>query len=288
MSFSGFAWLLSKSLRGAGRALGTGLSRTSPDSSSLRLLRDRLLHLNEAFGYFLPSLTRVVSLLVVGENSFFFRPFTDDADKVSADYEPIVRGLLSPNTSEIIIDVGANIGRHTVWLSRRVGPSGLVIAIEPEYHNFKILDSNRQVNSLDNILLIRAALGSQKTKGRLVVPRPSLMGQTSFKTSSPPGRGYAFHVDIETLDDLVVNHHIRTVSAIKIDVEGAELPVLQGAEKTVRKFRPRLIIEVHGDNNVQAIRHLLKAFNMVVMSEARASTRSDEQRYFILAIPGGP
>src|SRR5206468_12565356 len=107
---------------------------------------------------------------------FVFRPFTDDADRLSETYEPIVRRLLSPQLSDVVVDVGANIGAHTVWLARKVGPSGLILAIEPEPNNFMILSLNQQINHLTNVIPIRAALASNQTKGTLVVPLPTLMG----------------------------------------------------------------------------------------------------------------
>jgi FkbM family methyltransferase len=226
-----------------------------------------------------------VSRKVVDKNLVAFRPFTDDADKVSETYEPIVRELLSPRPSEVIIDVGANIGVHTVWLSRKVGPSGLIIAVEPEQTNFLILTLNKWLNRLNNVLTIRVALASSITKGELVIPRPSLMGQASTHALSYSSKSYVVSVNFETLDNIIFAQEISTVSAIKIDVEGAETSILQGAEKTIKKFGPRLIIEAHGDENLRSIRLLLKSMKMIIVSETIATSRSDENRHFVFAIP---
>jgi FkbM family methyltransferase len=220
-----------------------------------------------------------VSRKVVDKNLVAFRPFTDDADKVSETYEPIVRELLSPRPSEVIIDVGANIGVHTVWLSRKVGPSGLIIAVEPEQTNFLILTLNKWLNRLNNVLTIRVALASSITKGELVIPRLSLMGQASTHAPSYSSKSYVVSVNFETLDNIIFAQEISTVSAIKIDVEGAETSILQGAEKTIK------IIEAHGDENLRSIRLLLKSMKMIIVSETIATSRSDENRHFVFAIP---
>jgi len=191
--------------------------------------------------------------------------------------------MLSPLASDIVVDIGANIGVHTIWLSRRVGSTGLVIAVEPEKSNFFILTLNQQVNSIKNIVAIRSALSSKSAKGTLTVPRATLMGQASTQTASFSPKSYAASLDFETLDNIIRARHLPNVSAIKIDVEGAELSVLQGARKTIERFEPRLVIEVHGHDNLRSIRDILKSMNMIIASETIATSRPDESRHFLLA-----
>jgi len=121
---------------------------------------DRVLHLNVALGLMVPSLTCVLSRQTEEGGWFAFRPFTDDSDKLSQSYEQIVRRLLSPHPSEGIVDIGANIGWHTVWLSKKVGPSGKALAAEPEGTNFAILNLNKRINNLTNVIPINLVLGS--------------------------------------------------------------------------------------------------------------------------------
>jgi FkbM family methyltransferase len=196
----------------------------------------------------------------------------------------MVRKLLSPLVSDIVVDIGANIGVHTIWLSRQVGPSGLVIAVEPERNNFLVLGLNQQVNDIKNIVTIRTALSSRPAKGKLTVPRATLMGQGSTQTASFSSKSYTVSVNFETLDNIIMTRQIPNISAIKIDVEGAEISVLQGARRTIERFGPRLVIEVHGDDNLRSIRDLMKSMNMIVASETIATSRPDESRHFVLAI----
>jgi len=229
-------------------------------------------------------MTHVVSIKVNEGNHFAFRPFTDDTDRVSGAYEATVRRLISPRPSEVIVDIGANIGVHTVWLSRKVGPSGKVLAVEAERANFTILNLNRQINNLTNVISTNVALGADSGNGQLLVPRPTLMGQvTTIASNRFPSRSVV-SANFETLDRTISAYDMTQVSAIKIDVEGAELSVVRGAEKTIMKFRPRLVIETHGSRNLVALRLLLRSMNMTVTTEVRASSRPDEERFFVLAI----
>src|SRR2546427_2632737 len=132
VSFSRFAWLLARSLRILGDLYTRLIIGRVPRTTSVQVLFDRVIHLNAVLGYFFPSLTYVLSQKILEGDHVAFRPFTDDSDKVSEIYEPIVRKLLLPCHSEIIIDIGANIRVHTVWLSRKVEPQWMIIAVEPE------------------------------------------------------------------------------------------------------------------------------------------------------------
>src|SRR5207245_11752589 len=89
---------------------------------------------------------------------------------------------------------------------------------------------------------------------------------------------------LPSLDSLFSSRGV-TGSAIKIDVEGSELSVLQGARDTTRTFGPRLLIEVHGRQNLSPIRASLHSLNMMILSETPASKRPDEERRFVLARP---
>src|SRR5438093_822184 len=284
-SFNRFAWVLAKSLTIVGVAWARCITTLVPKTPSLQLWVDRILHLNEVLGYFVPSLTYVMSRALVDGNYFVFRPFTDDADKVSETYESRVRELISPHQSDVIIDVGANIGVHTVWLSRKVGPSGMVLAVEPERTNFTILNWNKRVNNLANVLSFNLALASKQAEGKLLVPRPTLMGQANTVMSKRSSKSSEANIRIQTLDNLIDSCGASHVSAIKVDVEGAEVSVIQGAEKTIAKFGPRLVIEAHGEENIDLLRTQLESMRMKIVAEIRASSRPDENRMFMLAIP---
>jgi FkbM family methyltransferase len=173
-------------------------------------------------------------------------------------------------------------------LSKKVGPSGTVLAIEPEGTNFAILTLNKRINNLTNVIPINLALGSNQGKGKLVVPRPTLMGQVTTIDSNHPTRFSVVSVTLDTLDNVISTLGISQVSAIKVDVEGTELTVIRGAAQTIAKFGPRLVIEAHGLGNLVSLRLLLKSMQMRIVSETQASTRHDETRWFMLAVGSSP
>lgn len=140
-------------------------------------------------------------------------------------------------SGSLAIDVGANIGFFTMRFAEWVGPQGRVIAIEPEAANLESLRRR----------LARSAHGSRVTVVRgVAAERPG----TYRLATNPhhPGDHKLSETGIEvaghTIDALAAEHPAMAVSFIKIDVQGAELRVLRGAEAVLRRDRPALFIEI--------------------------------------------
>jgi len=147
----------------------------------------------------------------------------------------LFRQLLRPG--QTVLDIGANIGAHTVFFARQVGPTGRVLAFEPQRLVFQALCANVALNSLANTWCRQQAVGAQA--GHLTVPaldphRPANFGGLSLADNAPGER-----VAVVTVDglDLGVCH------LVKIDVEGMEIEVLRGAILTVARCRPILYVE---------------------------------------------
>ena len=140
-----------------------------------------------------------------------------------------------------VVDVGANIGYNTVYASRRVGPTGRVVAIEPAADNIGVLRENIGTNGLDNVVVRPVAAGRAHE-----VRDFFLRGEVSAVNSLFPNSVYAAvtgieQVQVAPLDDLVdVDPDL-----VKIDVEGAELDVLAGMTRLLRSSALRLIVEWH-------------------------------------------
>jgi len=145
----------------------------------------------------------------------------------------------------VAIDVGANIGYHSLLLSRLVGNKGHVYAFEPLKINFDRLKANIRMN-VGNVTPINVALGdSQETHryrfdpiiGKGVV---NLGEWSMINTKSDDG-----NVLVRTipLDCFVQERHVQNVRFMKIDVEGFELRVLKGAYETIKEFRPIIMME---------------------------------------------
>ncbi len=140
-----------------------------------------------------------------------------------------------------LVDVGANVGLHSVQLAKLV--DGLrVLAFEPVGQTFTLLQRNIAKNGVaEQVTARRAAVSDRDGTLRLttnfqyanfVVPEGSRAAEDAVE-----------EVDCRTLDGLLDGTTER-VDAIKCDVEGAELAVLRGAEKTIDRFRPLLLLEV--------------------------------------------
>ena len=146
---------------------------------------------------------------------------------------------------DICLDIGANIGWYTTLFQKLVGPKGHVYAFEPVPHIFKQLKRNADLNSsLANVTINNLALGNEERTVDMHVfanmpdghSSISTFGNTEFET---------FTSRMTTLDSYFAEHKIDNVSLVKMDVEGAELLALQGAEKLFQQDRlPVLEIEM--------------------------------------------
>jgi FkbM family methyltransferase len=136
----------------------------------------------------------------------------------------------------VVIDVGAHIGTHTLTLARLVGPEGRVYAFEPVRKIYRELVRNLALNGVTNVVPLRYALG--KGAPRVIEMKPITPGEEG---GTAVGRG-GDPVELRTLDSF----GFEGVSLVKIDVEGYELPVLDGAEQTIRRSRPALVVEILG------------------------------------------
>jgi FkbM family methyltransferase len=140
-------------------------------------------------------------------------------------------------SGDVIIDVGANIGTHTVFFSKKVNPGGMIFAFEPQRITFEFLCANLVLNGLTNVIPMQAGAG--EVGGQLTVPLADPNIMQNFGAVSIEGKSSGDLVNVIPLDAL----ELKRCNLIKIDVEGMELKVLKGAEKTIRDCRPFLFVE---------------------------------------------
>ena len=141
-----------------------------------------------------------------------------------------------------ILDIGANIGYNALMFS----DYGPVYAYEPVYH--EIVDLNIKHNTLKNdIFLYGCALSNVECTTRMYIPERGCQyenkinyGGTSLTMHEKLGN-QTVNVECKRLDDI----YTGTPSIIKIDVEGHELQVLEGAIDTIKKHKPTILIEIH-------------------------------------------
>ncbi|HEX9247529.1 MAG TPA: FkbM family methyltransferase [bacterium] len=145
------------------------------------------------------------------------------------------------NGGDTFVDVGANWGYFTCIGASQVGPTGLVLAIEPSRVANRRLHETVRRNRLANVMIVQYAAGS--VVGREVsVVRPFFRQTTSsYVRDRHPGR--ASDAVTTTLDALLDKVTAGPVRLIKIDTEGSELPVVQGAASVLDRDHPLVMLE---------------------------------------------
>jgi FkbM family methyltransferase len=134
-----------------------------------------------------------------------------------------------------VIDAGAHIGVHTLSLAPLAGPEGRVYAFEPQKKIYRELVHNLRLNGVGNVVPLRYALG--RTAG-VIEMSPTVSGNEG---STAVGRG-GDKAELRSIDSFAFSN----VSFIKIDVEGYEDEVLEGARLTIARHRPVIMIEIQG------------------------------------------
>src|SRR5215216_3792226 len=182
----------------------------------------------------------------------------------------------TPKQGDIVVDIGAHMGRYTIISSKRVGTKGKVVAIEANPSNFEMLNRNIKLNQLTNVIPLNYAVYSKETKIKLYLPEEE-SGNTIYNTIiSDRARNEEKFVDVNanTLDYLLQSKGIKQeeVNWIKIDVEGAEFEVLKGATNILSKSRDiALLIEIHNlrdsTNLYRPIVDFLKSYNFKIEFE---------------------
>jgi FkbM family methyltransferase len=190
----------------------------------------------------------------------------------------------------VFVDVGANVGTHTLGIARHLGARGRVYSYEPQRLLFQMICGSLALNAITNVFCMNEAVGA--ASGKIAAPqydyfKPMNFGSVEFgerqrevlhqaRASDPANTEY---VRVSALDDL----DLAEVHVIKIDAEGMELEVLAGARATIARCGPVLLVEhlkVDRDRLLEALtsagyRAYLYAINLLAIPkryEARILT----------------
>jgi FkbM family methyltransferase len=161
------------------------------------------------------------------------------------EYEPeTTRELLTlVRPGQTVVDVGANIGYYTLVLAKAVGPGGTVHAFEPVPRLFATLCRNVDSNGFGNVVAEKRACWSAAGEFEIYEAAGGNSGKSSLFEQHAQGiQGH--HVQAITIDQYSREKRLDVVNLIKIDVEGAETDVLEGATETIQRCRPILVLEV--------------------------------------------
>jgi FkbM family methyltransferase len=148
-------------------------------------------------------------------------------------------GTVEVERGDVVLDIGAYNGETTLWFADRVGPEGLVLALEPGLQTGEVLrrnvDRNRSA-AMAPIQVLPYAAGAQEGTA------PFIAGAGGASALGIEGDTT---VAVTAIDALVVEQHLSRVDFIKMDIEGGEMDALRGAKETLTRFTPRLAICVY-------------------------------------------
>ena len=188
-----------------------------------------------------------VHVIATGEGAGLRFALPRKADKAMrlGTYEPAIQQCITIHLApgDVFIDIGANIGFFTLIAARRVGPRGRVYSFEPVAENAASIVRSGRLNGFSTIEVFGEAVGARTERSELMLAH-HIGGAMLASAGKPPDLCGSVNVDVVSLDDAIDTRKLRSPALIKIDVEGAELEVLQGMRRTLQSVRPTLIYEV--------------------------------------------
>jgi FkbM family methyltransferase len=154
-------------------------------------------------------------------------------------YEPYFLLKIKEHISsgDIFVDIGANIGQHSLFAASIVGDCGRVISFEPIKSIYNQLVHSVEVNKFHNVDAYNFACGNMQSKKNISINKENAGASSLVLTAE----GGVEEVLVIPADSILSNYN--KIDFIKIDTEGFELPVLEGLSKTIEKFRPKIMLE---------------------------------------------
>lgn len=161
-------------------------------------------------------------------------------------HEPLTTELLKKELKKgmVCLDIGANIGYYVLLERKIVGTEGRVIAVEPSALNFSYLKKNISQNGFNDIEAFKFAFAS--SDGEI----PFLIDARSNRCRVVDGNdcsleGAILKVPARSLDSFTAQYHFDKLDLLRMDVEGYETEIIRGGWRTIEKFKPALLMEVH-------------------------------------------
>ena len=207
------------------------------------------------------------------------------------DFAIFLQGSFEPETvrfyskiiqpGDVVIDIGANIGAHTLHFAQLVGPNGRVIAFEPTDYAFSKLQRNLELNPAlrNRVVAMQVLLDSGEGVKPESIPSSWELSGKSTNRKHTVHLGTYNSVDsavTKTLDSVLSELAISRVEFIKLDVDGYELSVLKGAKNTLEKTSAKIIMEIcpyiyqEYGYTLSVILDLLKQYNMYDFKKRKA------------------
>ena len=153
------------------------------------------------------------------------------------------------SNGDVLFDIGANAGIYTLCGARVVGKNGLIYSFEPNLTSINLIKRSIELNKLDNVILVPEAISDKKGIQDFVLYaasdhnhiKPLDIRQIVSKSTVIGTR----KIKVTTLDKYFADKKLTRLDLIKIDVEGCEKFVLDGGVEIIKKFRPKLVLEIN-------------------------------------------
>jgi FkbM family methyltransferase len=184
----------------------------------------------------------------------------------NGDHEPWIQDLLKSELrpGDCYYDVGAHTGFFSLIAARLVGPSGKIVAIEPDPENAAFLRDNIARNGLKQVTVVEAAVWS--SPGHVTFDRgPDRSNRMQGRINTTVDTELV-RISVPTirLDDFVFGQGQPAPQLMKMDVEGAEWDALGGAGRLLAEAKPKLLCEIHDPSQMGQVRTYLEQFGYVV------------------------
>ena len=183
----------------------------------------------------------------------------------------------APRPGDVVVDAGGCWGDTALWLAHVVGPSGHVHTFEPTPGNRRLLDHNLSLNPglAPRITVWPDPLGSVPGE-RVWIPDVVAAGATMQAQAPDDPQRRMIELPIQSIDALVAAGGLPRVDFLKVDVEGADLGVLEGAAETIRSHRPRLAIACyHKPDDLVVIPDFIASLGVPYRWYLQCSTMTD-------------
>lgn len=187
------------------------------------------------------------SLTKFSHDGINFNIFTN-TDNGTVDEEIILHGVYEPfflsvikkhlSPGDTFVDIGANIGQHSLFASQVIGTSGQVISFEPIPRIYEQFKKSVDINNFENIDVYNLGCGSKEEELEIFSAEGNIGASSIVDSSRNTSKE---KIKLAAADSILTKY--GKVSFIKIDVEGYEYFALQGLENTIEKYKPKMLIE---------------------------------------------
>lgn len=203
-----------------------------------------------------------------------------DLGVLDPEFEAFMSAWFQPKKGEVFIDIGSHVGKYAVWAAKKVGEQGLVVAVEPHPVTFEALRKNVKLNDLKNVLSLN--VGAYNRSGEL---KFHVGGSDTEFSAQETGYEKSFIVQTKRMDELLIEDlKLKRVDWIKVDVEKAEIEVLEGLEETLRRFKPKFFIEVW-EKNREEVQTFFKKYGYSLILVSGSLGAYSEKCVYLVGMP---